>query len=312
MQVYVYIKLYPNDHWRFKALVAIIWLLDIVHTAMVCTVNWTYMIANFGDSDVFDFIPWSVGVSIVLTAFVTHIIHCFFAHRIHKLGKNWWFTVPIYILASFRLCVALVTTGHMMRLRSFLTFFDHYIWLFILGLSLSAAVDTMIAIGLCWYLHQSRTGFSSMDNIIDSITVYTVENGLITCIVTLVSLISWVTMPHNLVFLALYFTISKLYANAFLATLNARKVLRGRSQQSTDRNSEHAMPVMFPSRFSRGGAFTSRQEHDPISTKVQINVEKTIQCDDADVDIDVADFSPSDQSDIDKSDRASVKNHPQV
>jgi len=47
--------------------------------------------------------------------------------------------------------------------------------------------------------------------------------------VTLVALSCWLTMPTNLIFLALHFLISKLYANTVLATLNSRKSLRRRA-----------------------------------------------------------------------------------
>ncbi|KAL4253253.1 hypothetical protein ABKN59_004750 [Abortiporus biennis] len=301
MQVFIYYRIYPNDRFKFKFLVGLIWFLDVLHTCMVCTVNWIYLISNYGNPGIADYIPWAVGTNFVITVAITYIIHCFFAHRIYTLSKgNWYITAPIYIFATLRLISALVTTSLMMKMKSYQTFFHTYIWLFVLGLALSAAVDTLIAAALCWYLHKSRTGFSSMDNIIDSITLYTVENGLLTCVATIASLICWVSLPDTLVFLALYFTISKLYANAFLATLNARKVLRGRSQSSSDRNnSEHPMPVLFPDNFSRfSRPFTSR--HDPneaITTKVQISVEKTIQ---HDGDIEPLSFSdPSQEEDSD-------------
>ncbi|PSR70460.1 hypothetical protein PHLCEN_2v13611 [Hermanssonia centrifuga] len=35
-------------------------------------------------------------------------------------------------------------------------------------------------------------------------------------------------MPDNFIFMACYFVLSKLYVNSFLATLNTRRVLRGR------------------------------------------------------------------------------------
>ncbi|PCH34370.1 hypothetical protein WOLCODRAFT_148429 [Wolfiporia cocos MD-104 SS10] len=45
-------------------------------------------------------------------------------------------------------------------------------------------------------------------------------------------LICWLVFPGNLVFLALHFTISKVYANSLLATLNARNSLRDRALRS--------------------------------------------------------------------------------
>ncbi|CAL1717269.1 unnamed protein product [Somion occarium] len=301
MQVALYYRIYRKDHFRFKLTVAMIWVLDILHTIMISMANWQYLIDNFGNNDISDTIVWTVAVTIALTAIITFFVHCFFAHRILALSKrNWFITVPIVVLAILRLAFALVTTTKMITIKTYSAFIVKFSWSFTLGLTLATAVDIMIAAALCWYLNKSRTGFSSMDNIIDSITLYTLENGLLTCVTTVVSLICWLTMPHNLIFLGLHFAISKLYSNAFLATLNARKVLRGRSQASSDRE----LPVLFPenftgSRFSRREVYSRRAEIDPITTKVQINVEKTIQHD--------GEADPSDVSNPSRAEEASLK-----
>ncbi|KAL4248394.1 hypothetical protein ABKN59_006851 [Abortiporus biennis] len=313
MQVFVYYRVYPNDRFLFKALVVMIWGLDVLHSAMVCASNWYYLVANFGNTSSTDFIPWAVAVTIALTAIITFLVHVFFAHRILTLSKNnMIITLPIAVFASVRLAAALITASQSVRLKSYVLLADKFNWAFTLGLSIAAVIDVVIAAALCLYLHQSRTGFSSMDGIIDSITLYTVENGMLTCLTTIITLICWLTMRHNLIWLALHFAISKLYANAFMATLNARKVLRGRSKGSSNGN-DHAMPVMFPdgSRFSRGITFNTRPE-DPVATRVTVNVEKTIHCEGAEIDpsdisLDGVQHDASSSQDTDKKDLAFIR-----
>ncbi|KAK7686484.1 hypothetical protein QCA50_010081 [Cerrena zonata] len=149
-----------------------------------------------------------------------------------------------------------------------------------MGLSTAAIVDILITVAMCWYLHKSRTGFTGMDSIVDSITMYTIENGLLTCVTTVLSLLFWIAMPHNLIFLGLHLAISKLYANALLATLNARKILRGRSQVSSS-SRDHPLPILFPDNFVRvtRGDYSLRHAPEPIATKVQISVERSVQRD---------------------------------
>ncbi|KAH8099889.1 hypothetical protein BXZ70DRAFT_1008862 [Cristinia sonorae] len=282
MQVLIYYRLYPKDLTRIKLIVGTIWLIDTTHAVMVTMSNWSYLIENFGNTAISDKIFWSLAVTIALTATLTFFVHCFFCHRILTLSRyNYYITAPIFILALARLAFACVTTSRMIMLGSFKEFTRVSSFIFTSGLSLATAVDFLIAAALIWYLNKNRTGFSAMDTVIDSITLYTVESGLLTSIVTVISLIFWLCMSHNLVFLALHFAISKLYANAFLATLNARRSLRGRSQGSSRAPDDHAMPVLFPASFnrlSRLGPHTAN--HDGvITTKVQINVEKTIDID---------------------------------
>lgn len=49
-------------------------------------------------------------------------------------------------------------------------------WVFTLGLSLSTALDVLIAAAMCYYLQKSRTGFERMDHLVDVLLVYTFNN----------------------------------------------------------------------------------------------------------------------------------------
>lgn len=279
MQAYLYFRVYQKDAMRFKMTVTGLWLLDLLHSCMVCFTAWTYMVENFGNAGEASNISWSVAFSIAITAFVTLIVHLFFTHRLYTISKsNLWLVIPMAILAILRVAVALVTTAKMIQLKTYETFIGQVDWVFTMGLGISAVMDILIAGGLSYYLRKNKSGFSTMDQIIDSLVLYTVESGLITCITTIVSLVCWTTMSDNLIFLGLHFTISKLYANSLLATLNSRKSLKFRSQQSSDKAAgDHALPVLFPSR-SRRRFSLSRNEVNPLSTiGVEINVQKTIR-----------------------------------
>ncbi|KAH9884645.1 hypothetical protein C8Q73DRAFT_351998 [Cubamyces lactineus] len=242
-QAFIYFRLYGcDDYKRNTFMVSLLWALDALHSSMAFASTWIYLIRHWGDDAVYDFIPWTIALTVALTAIVTLISHCFFAHRVYVLsGFSWWLTVPILVLAGGRLVAALVSTSEMMALQSYEAFVDRVGWVFTMGLSLSTAVDVLITLSLITLLQRSRTGFSTLtDHLIDTVTLYTVETGLVTSITTAVSLICWLVMPRNLIFLALHFSISKLYATSTLATLNARKSLRRRTNKLVD----HILPVI--------------------------------------------------------------------
>lgn len=284
VQSFLYIKLYPKDATRTKIIVAAVWFLDTMHTCFVMASVWNYLIPHFGNVQRVDYIPWTVAVTIAATAVLTIIVHCFMARRIHKLTKNdWRVTAPILILAVLRLCSACVTTAEMIRIKSFIGFAEQFRWVFTLGLALSSAVDVLITTCLCYKLRSSRTGSHSMDEVISSLVLYTFENGLLTCAGTVLSMICWLTMPHNRLFLALHFMIAKLYANSLLATLNTRKTIsNSRIKQTASGN--HVLPIIFPEfsggsrrthgRHSRGASDAS--EHTAVETKLEINVHQSI------------------------------------
>ncbi|TFK84127.1 hypothetical protein K466DRAFT_602278 [Polyporus arcularius HHB13444] len=269
MQTTLYFRLFSKDQFTTKLKVASVAILDLLHTAMVATANYMYFVNNFGDGKVTDNAFWAVGISIALTAVLTVIVHFFFVFRLFKLSKgNYWITVPIAVLAVARVAAAFVTTVELIRLGSFYEFGVHFRWVFTLGLVLSCVVDVLITAGLCFFLRRNRTGSGRFDHILDSVTLYTVENGLLTSVTTIVSLIFWLAKPHVLVYLGLHFAISKLYANSFLASMNARKILRAQSQSQS--GSGHRLPVIFTSRIRR---HTGQVD---FGTAVQITVDKTI------------------------------------
>jgi len=303
MQAIMYYRTFPHDHLRFKLLVGIIWSLDILHSCLVCGADWFYLVHNFGNFDAPDSIPWEVSITIAITALLTLIVHGFFAHRIFTLSKrNYFVTVPIVVLAVCRLGAAMVTTSESIRLKNYVTFAAKFNWAFTMGLTLAASVDVLVTCALGYYLHRSRTGFASMDGIINSITLYTIENGALTCLAAIASLTCWLTLHHTLVWLGFHFAISKLYANAFLATLNARKVLRGRSHGSDGGGYDNGVSILIRDPSIRRG-FHFPGNSDPIETKVSVNVEKFVHREGSGVELSDRPRSPSsDSSQVERSD----------
>ncbi|KAK0462249.1 uncharacterized protein EV420DRAFT_1639454 [Desarmillaria tabescens] len=274
IQTILYYKFYPADLFKFKLLVFIIWFLDICHTTFIWISIWDCFISHFGDIERTDVIPWSIAVTVVETALLTFLVHCFFAHRIFMLSRrNWLLTCPILIAASLRLGSACVSTSEMIRLKTYSGFIEHFGWVFTLGLSMSSVADILITVSLFWLLQTSRTDAESINAIIDSLILYTFETGSLTCAGTIVDMACWVSMKSNLIFLGIHFVIGKLYANSLLVTLNTRRGLRrGQtihfSQSPEGGNglvldSRRKMPRFSEPKFSK-------------ATELQINVEQSV------------------------------------
>jgi hypothetical protein len=259
-----------------------IWLLDSTHAALMCASTWEYLIVNFGNEEIADRIPITLGLTVAFTATITFFTQLFFSHRVFRLSRsNWYITAPLVMLSFGRLGAALVSTTEMGKLRSFNLFVVNYGYVFTLGLSMACTVDIVVTAAICYFLHKSRTGFGEMDHIIDTIMLYTFNNGALTCATTVVSMICWLTMPRNLIFLGLHFAISKLYANSLLATLNSRRSIRKRSKMDGD---HHSLPIVCYRGSRRGrtrprlhSTLSPTSETDP--SRLEISVEKTIRCD---------------------------------
>ncbi|PPQ92484.1 hypothetical protein CVT25_010429 [Psilocybe cyanescens] len=237
---------------------------------------WDYLIAHFGKDRRVDFIPESIALSVIFTAVLTFFAQCFFAHRIFLLSKrNWYFTAPILFLAIGRLAAASVSGGEMITLKSYTLFRQHFRWLFSVGLALSSTVDILVTLLLFFLLQKSRRQSMSLNEIIDTLILYTFEIGSLTSAATVISMICWLTLENNLVFLGLHFVIGKLYANSLLATLNTRQEI-GRSRAKA-----HDLMGLEAIRNPQGLQFFNPQVVDrQYVQNVEVNVEKTVQFDD--------------------------------
>ncbi|KAF9479656.1 hypothetical protein BDN70DRAFT_674275 [Pholiota conissans] len=285
IQSVIYYKVYPRDSNRLKFLVLAVLVLDICHTGFIWAALWSYLVVNYGLASGIDIIHWNVALTIVMTAILTLLVHLFFANRIYLLSKkNLWLTIPLVLFAVLRLVSACVTTAEMLHLGTYSKFKEEIRWIFTTGLALSSVIDVLITSSLFALLHASRADSESpgLNAVIDALIRYAFETGSLTCAGTVISMICWLAMPNNLIFMGLHFVISKLYANSLLVTLNSRdKVRRARSQSSKELG---GMPVhLLNTRRQRFGTDTSsRHSESPtdskgqIITQLEVNVERTV------------------------------------
>jgi len=284
-QTFLYFSMYRLDAMRLKILVGYIWTIDLFHTAFVCATIWNYVIIHFGNTSYIDVIPSVLPVTIILTSFLTFPVHMFFVHRIYRLMKqNLFISVPIAVLAFLRVCSACVTSSEMLILKRFSVFIKEFRWVFTLGLSLSSTVDILITTTLCYNLETSRTGSSQLNRVINLLMLYTFENGLLTCIATIVSMVCWLTTPHDLIFMGIHFVISKLYANSLLVALNTRRQIRRGRPSLSGTFTQSVLPVLTPANFGGRGHRRNHSERVPPAEKsLKVNVAKTVEYDKTEV-----------------------------
>ena len=75
-------------------------------------------------------------------------------------------------------------------------------------------------------IHQSRSSINGPENIIDTLIVFTVNTGVITCSASTAHLVSFLASPNTAVHFTFHFVLSKLYTNGLYASLNTRASFR--------------------------------------------------------------------------------------
>ncbi|TDL25572.1 hypothetical protein BD410DRAFT_598387 [Rickenella mellea] len=88
--------------------------------------------------------------------------------------------------------------------------------------------DLLITGSLLYYLNRNRTGFKSLDSIIKRLMWYSLSTGLLTSIFALASMVTFITMSHNLINVGISFFLGRLYANSLMTTLNGRAETRAK------------------------------------------------------------------------------------
>jgi len=165
----------------------------------------------------------------------------------------------------------------MIHMKTFTAFRAKFRWVFTLGLAMSCLVDIFITGFLTHSLQNLQRGaWKSLDRVISTLVLYTFETNLLTSAATIVSMICWLGMPNNLVFMGLHFFICKLYTNSLLATLNSRQQLQHQRSWGASADLPGRAP-RFPSGPRRtSGKLPASIEH-CTPTKLEITVEKTVE-----------------------------------
>ncbi|KAJ8591928.1 hypothetical protein M405DRAFT_860175 [Rhizopogon salebrosus TDB-379] len=262
IQMYTYYRRFPQDKTAYKALAALIWFLSLVDQVFIGYGVYFYNITNFLNPLVLVVSKpyWALILQLTLGAIVGAIVKACFTLRVWRFSyNNWWLTGFLFLFVFAQLTTAIVFTVKCFELAT-LSQLSSLRFLGSLSLGLGVFTDMCIAAALFFYLQKMRSSYtmlrltssvvifilmellSSADSMINKLTIYAVNTGLLTGTISLSTLILFNLMPSNFVFVCFYFVLSKLYAISFLATLNTRKIIRGRG---TDREMGKTKTLTF-------------------------------------------------------------------
>ncbi|KAM6490737.1 hypothetical protein JOM56_014080 [Amanita muscaria] len=269
IQTILYFSRYPNDAESTKTFVAIIWMLDTFHVALILKAIYYYLITNFADSDVQAIDGhWSLYVSVIVNLLTSLLVQTFFTVQIfhlcsRRLRYPVTFGIAILIVAHFAFGIE---TASLLFIKKQLSRLSEIILIAPLPLAVFAVLsDVAIAAGLCVLLHGNRSTFTHTNALITTLIGYAINRCLLTSIVAIIEVIVLLVSPRSFWFLALDFTAgkresfdytidalltpsSKVWANSMLASLNNRRALR-RGSMMHSMNAIAISPLQF-SRFS--------------------------------------------------------------
>jgi len=142
--------------------------------------------------------------------------------------------VPHVILSVTRFGFAATIIAKLFMAGSLVTFSEHYKPLLDANFALAAVADTYIVCVLCYFLKDSRRDAPiGTKRMLDALVIVTINNGALTSVLSIATLITWLTMQTNTIFVAVLFMTGKCYSNSQLATFNMRRWIHKRSNVGT-------------------------------------------------------------------------------
>ncbi|KAI0789577.1 hypothetical protein C8Q75DRAFT_141122 [Abortiporus biennis] len=234
VQTYIYfLNSGKRDRIYLRLLVLCLWALDAFE--FVCAAAYAYrsLITNYLNPIGLLTVTWSVPAYIATGAVSNFLVRSMFIYRVFKLSGNQYLGAAMALGNCAVAAFGLVLAGKFNIITNFLER-KGITWLISTSFGSVAFIDTLIAFILCWNLWRMRTGFNSRtDSQLDTLMHYSIHTGALTSLIAIITLILYLTMPNNLVYMGVWLPLPKFYHNALLATLNAREMLLGQTQGST-------------------------------------------------------------------------------
>jgi len=172
-------------------------------------------------------LPWSLKSSVIIHLVSDTTVRLFFIRGVWFLGnKNVAVTGVLSLLTILSAVFVIMLEAKTFALNNVTALLSSN-WEIYTSLSLVTCTDLLIASALCFYLYRSRhSGYKATNSILARLCLYAISTGLLTSFWSLASLTAFAKDPDSFLYLAFYLPQSKLYVNAFLASLNARGALR--------------------------------------------------------------------------------------
>ncbi|KAF9224910.1 hypothetical protein BS17DRAFT_779258 [Gyrodon lividus] len=236
LQSFIYYLKYPKDTLYVKLLVAVILALDTAHKFLLCAGIWNTLVQNYGGFLNLLVVHPPILLASSVTSLVSVVVQSYFVYRVWHLSKGSFKWIFPAVLVPFIAAQPVITWYYTAKAwnASVFDLTSNPVLMKLANASngIAAAVDIAISIAMCALLWTGRTGFSEKtDRILLRLILVSINTGLWTAVLALLSIILLVSLPATeIVYAGVYYPLCTLYCNTFLANLNVRSYIRGEDQ----------------------------------------------------------------------------------
>lgn len=251
MQTFVYFtsRRAKVDNWFLRGLVSLVFVLDTVHTVFYLAALYKYLITDFVNPLALLAGGPTSGSKLILldevlfAIAVILLIQMFFCRRLWVISAT-AFNVPVRVaLVALAGALSLLSCGAWSAV-SIVGYNQHSTIMtdpsanFELSLKISTAsgivFDAIVTTALATSLYRAKSGIRKSNHVINMIIAWTVNTNLITTLLSLAQLITFLAFPHTTIYGGIVLVLPKSYINSFLATLNSREFFQRKLKEDTN------------------------------------------------------------------------------
>ncbi|KAH8831913.1 hypothetical protein DL96DRAFT_1706315 [Flagelloscypha sp. PMI_526] len=227
IQCYNYYSRFQDDRKLLKALVAVVWVLDMAQAWTLFLPLYGLTVKGYGNPKLILDLPPSIFLTMSFGGTATALIQGFLAFRVYRLVNLLSFAILSWLLTLVRFagCLSVTATGY--NTASLPLYREQYGWLWDALLAIGIANDLLVTGGLTFSLYKSRKkGHVRTVLVIDKLIVWTLETTALTVIVNLLVIIFYHIFPKTYIWIGMYCLTPKFFTLSLLAILNGRASLR--------------------------------------------------------------------------------------
>ncbi|PCH40781.1 hypothetical protein WOLCODRAFT_143220 [Wolfiporia cocos MD-104 SS10] len=241
-----YCARHRDELGHVKRLVAILWVLDTATTTAAIVAGWDYLVTMHASASATTILVRAVAIEYLfgvctdlrdrtakcidltfVQAIVTLIAQCCYMYSICRLTMRKWYCIPLTItmlMSALTSCACGIASAY-------IGFSDHEMpGIFVktkttavLQILAATVTDLYITISLTLILRGHRTGFRNTEAMINKLTVYIINRGILTTLIPIGQTIAYTTAPVQVTaWAAFHVPGSKVYVNSLIAMINAR------------------------------------------------------------------------------------------
>ncbi|KZP28258.1 hypothetical protein FIBSPDRAFT_927675 [Athelia psychrophila] len=235
-QAFTYFQNYDRDPIWQKAFVGVLVAFDMASSGMVMSWMYNLLVNGWGDITYFEARSWYLAMDPISVGIIAFMVQLFFAWRLHVIAASRWLTLLIVVISFATLCGAIGSAIAVLIVRDFTNFGRAgvrgvtCVWLIS-----TAVADVFICGALTYYLLRQKGTHAGAGHLVDRVTRLSIQNGLLTTLLALVTLICYLSSDLPLQ-IGPSFCLPKLYCNAVLSSLNARKSMTTPANTTVDMN----------------------------------------------------------------------------